>query len=278
MKSIHDFYAKKIKGEKISMVTCYDYTSAMILEKSNVDCVLVGDSGAMTMHGCRDTTGATMAIMRYHTLSVARGIKTKFIIGDLPFMSYRISSAKTREAARDLIQAGAHAVKLEGVNGNLEDIHHLVESGIPVMGHIGLTPQHVLALGGYKVQGKTIDSQQKLISEAKALQDAGCFAIVLECVPSDLARTITKEISIPTIGIGAGNDTDGQVLVFQDLLGLQTEFKPKFVKYFLEGENVLVNSINQYVKEVETKAFPDEAHSFSSSIAEGSPALCTEPV
>lgn len=262
MKSIHDFYAKKAKGEKISMVTCYDYTSAMILEKSNADCILVGDSGAMTMHGCRDTTGATMEIMRYHTLSVSRGIKTKFIIGDLPFMSYRISSAETRKAARDLIQAGAHAVKLEGVDGNLEDIHHLVESGIPVMGHIGLTPQHVLSLGGYKVQGKTVDAQEKLMLQAQALQDAGCFAIVLECVPSALARKITEKINIATIGIGAGNETDGQVLVFQDMLGLQTEFKPKFVKYFVDGEKIFLSGINNYVREVQAKAFPDEAHSF----------------
>jgi 3-methyl-2-oxobutanoate hydroxymethyltransferase len=262
MKSIHDFHTKKSKHEKISMVTCYDYTSAMILEKSNVDCVLVGDSGAMTMHGCKDTTGATLEMMRYHTLSVARGIKSKFIVADMSFMSYRISSAHTREAARDLIQAGAHAVKLEGVDGNLEEIRYLVASGIPVMGHIGLTPQHVHALGGYKVQGKSVDAQHKLVSQAKALEEAGCFSLVLECVPTSLARTITEEIAIPTIGIGAGNVTDGQVLVFQDLLGLQTEFKPKFVKYFLEGEKVFLNSINQYVQEVQVGAFPDDAHAF----------------
>lgn len=262
MKSIHDFYSKKIKGEKISMVTCYDYTSAMILEKSNADCVLVGDSGSMTMHGCRDTTGANVEMMRFFTLSVSRGIKTKFIIADLPFMSYRISPEKTREAARDLIQAGAHAVKLEGVDGNIEDIHHLVQSGIPVMGHIGLTPQHVNTLGGYKVQGKTLDAQQKLIQQAKDLQEAGCFSIVLECVPSPLAQKITKEIAIPTIGIGAGNSTDGQVLVFQDMLGLQTEFKPKFVKYFLDGEKLILNGLNNYVNEVKSASFPDENHSF----------------
>ncbi len=262
MKTVQEFLIKKTKGKKISVVTCYDFTSAMILEKSNVDCVLVGDSGVMTMLGCPNTTGGTMEMMRFLTLSVARGIKSKFIIGDLPFMSYRLSSKKTRQAACELMQAGAHAIKLEGAAGNLEDIRYLVDSGIPMMGHIGLTPQSVHALGGYHVQGKDEDSQRKLLLQAKALQEAGCFSIVLECVPSSLARSITETLSIPTIGIGAGNQTDGQVLVFQDLLGLQTEFKPKFVKYFLQGEKVFLSSINDYVREVETGTFPDDAHSF----------------
>ena len=218
MMNIFDFHEMKKKAEKISMVTCYDYTSARILAKTTVNCLLVGDSVAMTMHGYQDTISATLDMMCLHTAAVSRGVKNKFIIGDLPFLSYRKSLNKNVSAAQALIQSGAHAVKLECAVGNVKLIRHLTDSGIPVMGHIGLTPQFIHMLGGYKIQGKSQDSALRLKEDAYCLQEAGCFALVLECIPASLAKEITQLLSIPTIGVGAGPYTDGQVLVFQDLL------------------------------------------------------------
>ena len=264
MMNIFDFQKMKAAGEKITMVTCYDYTSALILDKTDTDCLLVGDSLAMTMHGFQTTVSATMEMMAMHTAAVARGAKSKFIVGDLPFMAYRKSLSDNVNAVQALMQAGAHAVKLEGVAGNAGLITHLVESGVPVMGHIGLTPQFVHQLGGYKVQGKTDESAKRILEEAKALQQAGCFALVLECVPSEVAAKITQELDIATIGIGAGKDTDGQVLVFQDLLGLNTEFKPKFVKRYLNGAELVAQAVDAYNKEVKEGVFPDAGYSFGS--------------
>jgi 3-methyl-2-oxobutanoate hydroxymethyltransferase len=260
--NIFDFAKKKAAGEKITMITCYDYTSAVILNRTSTDCLLVGDSLAMTMHGHPTTVQATVDIMALHTAAVARGAKDKFIVADLPFGSYRKSLSDNMAAVEAVMQAGAHAVKLEGASGNLGFIRHLVDSGVPVMGHIGLTPQSVHALGGYHVQGKTDESSSRLMEEAEELQRAGCFAVVLECVPSDLAEKITKKLKIATIGIGAGPQTDGQVLVFQDLLGLNTAFKPKFVKQFLNGATLFGDAIEQYNKAVRKGEFPDAGHSF----------------
>lgn len=260
--NIHDFYKMKQAGEKITMVTCYDYTSARLLANTNMDCLLVGDSVAMTMHGFKDTIPATVDMMRLHTAAVSRGAGDKFIISDMPFLTYRSSRTKNVTAVREIIQAGAHAVKLEGAAGNLALIHHLTESGIPVMGHLGLTLQHRHILGGYKVQGKTDDSAKKILDDALALEHAGCFSIVLECMPSEVAQSITQALSIPTIGIGAGADTDGQVLVFQDLLGLNIDFKPKFVKPFMDGSKQVMDSINHYVAEVKAGEFPEHAHCY----------------
>lgn len=262
MLNIFEFQKKKIEQEKISMITCYDFTSAKIIDKTDIDCVLVGDSLSMIIHGCHDTTGATMEMMALHTRAVARGITTKFIIADLPFASYRKSLSETIAAMEVLIRAGAHAVKLEGASGNLSHIQHAVESGIPVMGHLGLTPQHVNMLGGFKVQGKDETSQGKLLCDAKLLEEAGCFAIVLECMPAELAKKITNALSIPTIGIGAGSYTDGQVLVMHDLLGLQTMIKPKFLKHYFNGESSFTNSINCFVSEVKEKLYPAVEHSY----------------
>lgn len=262
MYTIFEFHKKKMLQEKISVITCYDFTSAKIMDKTNIDCVLVGDSLSMVMHGCRDTTGATMEMMALHTKAVARGITNKFIIADLPFASYRKSLNKTISAMEILIRAGAHAVKLEGADGNLNHIRHAVESGIPVMGHLGLTPQHVNTLGGFKVQGKDELSQNKLFNDAKLLEDAGCFSIVLECIPAELAKQITNALSIPTIGIGAGQHTDGQVLVMHDLLGLQTSIQPKFLKQYFNAENAFTNSINCFVREVKTKQYPAVEHCY----------------
>lgn len=261
---IFDFYHKKERGEKISVMTCYDYTSARIVSSTSVDCVLVGDSVAMTMHGFKDTLSATLEMMCFHTAAVSRGIGNKFIISDLPFLSYRKSLSKNVSAAQVLMQAGAHAVKLECAAGNVKLIQHLVESGIPVAGHIGLTPQFIHMLGGYKVQGRTQESAEFLKQEALALQKAGCFTIFLECVPTQLAREITASLSIPTIGIGAGPHTDGQVLVFQDLLGLNVDFKPKFVKTFINGHEQFKDGIESYVQAIQSGEFPQHEHCFES--------------
>ena len=262
MKTVHDFTKKKQTQQKITMITCYDYTSAKVIDKTHVDCVLVGDSGAMVMLGANDTIHATINEMALFTKAVSKGIQNKFIISDMPFMTYRKSLSETIDAVGMLIQAGAQAVKLEGVNGNLDTIKHIVESGVPVMGHIGLTPQHIHTLGGFKVQGKTRSAHMALIKQAKQLETTGCFAVVLECIPMQLGKEITRSLHIPTIGIGAGPDTDGQVLVFHDLLGLQTDFKPKFVKSYLNGAALFTESINQFVHEVQNKLFPLDKHAY----------------
>lgn len=260
--NIFDFAKKKRNGEKITLVTCYDYTSAQILSKTNVDCLLVGDTVAMLMHGYKDTLAATVEMMCMHTSAVSRGASDKFILGDLPFLSYRKSLSKSVDAVQAIMCAGAHAIKLEGASGNLRLIKHLVESGVPVMGHLGLTPQSIATLGGYKVQGKTDASALKIKRDAKLLEDAGCFAIVLECVPQQLAHDITQSLQIPTIGIGAGAVTDGQVLVYQDMLGMFYDFKPKFVKHFLNGGALIKTAIDEYVSAVQTGDFPQHEHSY----------------
>lgn len=263
MMNIFDFDKKKQAGKKITMVTCYDYTSAVLVDRSDVDCILVGDSLAMTMHGFSSTVPATVEMMALHTAAVARGAKDKFIVADLPFLAYRKGLDENIAAVQAVMQAGAHAVKIEGAAGNAALVRHLTESGVPVMGHIGLTPQFVHLLGGYRVQGKTEESANRLKQEALALEAAGAFALVMECVPTLLAAEITQSLRIATIGIGAGAGTDGQVLVFQDLLGLNTDFRPKFVKNFLDGAALVTDALNAYDKAVKTGAFPDANHSFN---------------
>lgn len=258
MKSILEFKQKKHMKEKIAMITCYDYPSAKIIDQSENDCILVGDSVAMVVHGFANTTHATLDMMVMHTAAVARGAKNKLIIGDMPFMSYRKSLSKTLFAVQELICAGAHAIKLEGAIGNEEMIYHIVHSGVPVMGHIGLTPQHIFALGGFKAQGKTEDAKNKLMQQAKDLENAGCFALVLECVPNDIAKKITDTLSIPTIGIGAGPDTDGQVLVFHDLLGFEHGFNPQFLKRFSNIEKIIADGVNDYAVSVKEKRYPND--------------------
>jgi 3-methyl-2-oxobutanoate hydroxymethyltransferase len=260
--NIFDFIKKKNCGDKISMITCYDYTSACILSQTTVDCLLVGDSVAMTMHGFKDTLSATLDMMCFHTAAVGRGAGNKFIVSDLPFLSYRKSLSQNISAAQMLMQAGAHAIKLEGATGNLKLIKHLVESGIPVMGHLGLTPQFIHTLGGYKVQGKTQEAAARLKEDAILLQEAGCFSLVLECIPTQLAKEITESLSIPTIGIGAGPLTDGQVLVFQDLLGLNINFKPKFVKAFVNGFDHIKDGVDTFVNSINLGEFPQNEHCY----------------
>lgn len=260
--NVLDFALKKSQAEKITMVTCYDYSNARILANTTVDCLLVGDSVAMTMHGFKDTVSATLEMMESHTRAVSRGAGKKFIVSDLPFLSYRKSFDYTMDSVQRLMQAGAHAVKLEGAEGNLKLIQHLTESGIPVMGHIGLTPQFIHQLGGFKVQGRSDEGAEALKKQALELQKAGCFSLVLEGVPRELARDITALLCIPSIGIGAGPDTDGQVLVWHDLLGLNLDFKPKFVEAFIDGQEILKNGLNRFVQSVNSGAFPRDEHCY----------------
>jgi 3-methyl-2-oxobutanoate hydroxymethyltransferase len=261
--NIQDFKAKKDAQQKIAMVTCYDYFSARIVEKSHIDCVLVGDSVAMVVHGHETTIMATMDMMVLHTQAVARGLKQQFLISDLPFLSHKISLTQTVENVQSLLRAGAQAVKIEGSDEHTcETISYLVNAGIPVMGHIGLMPQFIHQLGGYKVQGKSQEQAQLLNQQALRLEAAGCFALVIECVPQKVAQSITQSLSIPTIGIGAGPDTDGQVLVWHDLLGLQTDFKLKFVKQFAQTKELMREALNNYANQVHQVHFPEEEHIF----------------
>lgn len=256
------FEKKKQAGEKLSLLTCYDYTSACLIADTELDAILVGDSVAMTMHGFPNTLSATLDMMVYHTKAVRRGAPNKFIISDIPFLRYRSSQSESMNAVLQLMQAGAQSVKIEGAKGNLELIRHLVESGVPVIGHLGLTPQLISTLGGYKIQGKTEKTAQNLMDDAKAMEQAGCFAVVLECVPSLLGKEITTQLTIPTIGIGAGPHTSGQILVWQDMLGLNPKFKTKFVKQFTQGYNLFKQAIEQYIDEINTERFPSDEHSF----------------
>ncbi|WP_347251940.1 3-methyl-2-oxobutanoate hydroxymethyltransferase [Legionella sp.] len=260
---LHDFKRKKQLKSKISMLTCYDYPSARIIAESNIDCVLVGDSVAMAVHGHPTTIMATIDMMELHTQAVARGLTTHFLIADLPFLGHRASLAETIANVKRLLQAGAQAVKIEGGDPDTcQTIAYLVAAGIPIIGHIGLTPQSIHQLGGYKVQGREQDQAALLLQQARNLEAAGCFALVIECVPQQLAKTITDSLAIPTIGIGAGVHTDGQVLVWHDLLGLQTEFKLKFVKQYSQAKEMVLTAINAYAQEVHKAEFPTEEQAF----------------
>lgn len=262
MKTILDFAQSKSRHQKISLVTCYDSTSAKIVAGTNIDAILVGDSVAMTMYGYNDTLNATTAMLEAHVASVRRGAPEKLIVADLPFLAHRGSLDATLESVARVMRAGANAVKIEGIEGSAETIRHIVESGVPVMGHLGLTPQFVHQLGGFKVQGKTEAAGQKIRAHAAALEACGVFALVLECVPSSLASQITGDLQIPTIGIGAGLECDGQILVFQDVLGLNQDFRPKFVRPFLDGAGLFKEALNAYDKAVKEKSFPSAAESF----------------
>lgn len=261
--NIIDFKRKKTLSEKISLITCYDYPSARTIADSTIDAVLVGDSVAMTIYGHDTTVMATMDMMVQHTEAVARGLGKQLLISDLPFLAHRISTADTIRNVRRLMQAGAHAIKIENADEHTcAMIKTIVTAGVPVMGHIGLTPQSVHQLGGYKVQGKQQAHAERLIEQARALETAGCFALVIECVPQDLALQITQTLNIPTIGIGAGAYTDGQILVWHDLLGLQTEFLPRFAKQFIQAKPMLLEALNKYVSDVTHASFPAPEHTY----------------
>lgn len=259
---ITDLKKAKTLNNKLTMVTCYDYWTAKIIAKTDLDLILVGDSLAMVMHGHPTTLPATIDLMCLHTQAVSRGAPNKLIIGDMPFLSYRKSLDQSMSAVEKLMQSGCHAIKLEGGKGNEQIIEHIIQSGVSVFGHIGLTPQSIHHLGGHKIQGTHPDQRKALLEEAKLIESLGCSALVLECVPEALAKTITDEISIPTIGIGAGRYVDGQVLVLQDLLGMDPEFAPKFLKTYLKGFELLHDSLNAYHHEVKQGIYPAIEHCY----------------
>ncbi len=268
--TIHELRRMKESGEKIAMVTAYDATAARIVADAEVDAVLVGDSLGMVVQGHETTLPVTLEQMIYHAAAVRRGLARSsgraHLVGDMPFGSYQASADEAVKAAtRFVSEGGVEAVKLEGGSEFVEVIHRIARAGIPVMGHIGLTPQSVHRMGGYVVQGKDPEKAQQILRDARALEMAGCYAIVLECIPAELARIVTAQLRIPTIGIGAGPHCDGQVLVLHDLLGLDPSFTPKFVKRFAELGLAAHGAVSSYVGEVKDRRFPAEEHSFHST-------------
>lgn len=258
--------AMKEKGEKISMLTCYDYTTACLMEEAGINAILIGDSLGMTMMGYNDTLPVTVDDIIHHCASVSRGLKDTFLVADMPFMSYQTSvEDAVRNAGRLIKEGHAQAVKLEGGATVCDQIRAIVKADIPVVAHIGLTPQSINAFGGFKVQGKNVTRALQILEDAKAVEEAGAFMVTLECVPEELATLISKELSIPTIGIGAGNGCDGQVLVYQDMLGMFSGLKPKFVKHFANIGEEMKNAFKAYDSEVKSKAFPAEEHNFAIS-------------
>jgi 3-methyl-2-oxobutanoate hydroxymethyltransferase len=253
----------KAKGERITMVTAYDATFARLVEEGGADAILVGDSLGMVIQGGENTLAVTLEDIIYHTRAVRRGAKQAHVIADMPFMSYQDDPVQAlRSAGRLVKEGGAESVKLEGGDDVAPHVEKIVRAGIPVMGHVGLTPQSVHAMGGFKVQGKRADAAERILKDAKALENAGCYAIVLEGMPIELARVITQSLEIPTIGIGAGVDCDGQVLVIYDLLGMNLEFKPKFVKRFAELGKDIPAAVAKFKEEIASAVFPAESHTF----------------
>jgi 3-methyl-2-oxobutanoate hydroxymethyltransferase len=262
--TITSFKAAKEKGERISMLTAYDYTTATLLEEAGVDSLLVGDSLGMVMLGYENTLRVTMDEMIHHTRAVARGRRRALLIGDMPFLSYHVSPEEAvRNAGRFVQEGNAQAVKLEGGQDVLDKIRAILKAQIPVLGHLGLTPQSVHAMGGFKLQGKNLETARRIIDDALLLQDAGVFGIVLEGIPAELARIVTEKLEIPTIGIGAGPHCDGQVLVIQDLLGMFRQMRPKFVKTYDQLGDGTVAAVREYIREVRSGTFPGPEHSFT---------------
>lgn len=256
--------AKKTRKEKITMLTSYDYSTAAMVDEAGIDMILVGDSLGMVVLGYETTLPVSMEDMLHHTQAVSRACHNCMVVGDMPFMSYHVSIEEAvRNAGRFVKDAGAQSVKLEGGVERVDTVKAILDAQIPVMGHIGLTPQSINQLGGFKVQGKDIETARKLINDAKALDKAGVFSIVLECVPTELARRISEEVSVPTIGIGAGAYCDGQVLVINDMLGMFKGHIPKFVKKYANLEPVILKALEQYKHEVEESIFPGEEHGFT---------------
>lgn len=264
--TVATFLQMKGQGQKIVEITAYDYSTAKIMEASGVNAILVGDSLGMTMLGYETTLPVTMEDMIHHSAAVARACKDTMVIMDMPFMSYQTSVYDAvANAGRLMKEAKGHAVKLEGGAAVVEQIRAIVDSGIPVQAHIGMTPQSVNAFGGFKVQGKGEAAAKQLLLDAYAVQQAGAFSVVLECVPPKLAALISKKLTIPTVGIGAGAGCDGQVLVYQDMLGMSLDFTPKFVKTFADAGQVMIQGVKDYIKEVQEGTFPEDAHSFVKS-------------
>jgi 3-methyl-2-oxobutanoate hydroxymethyltransferase len=251
------------QGEKITVLTAYDYTFARLIDSAGVDVILVGDSLGSIVSGYSNTLPVTMDEMVYHTRAVRRGVEKALLVADMPFMSYQVDAAEARRNAGRLVkEGGAQAVKLEGGEQIADTLRSIVAIDVPVMGHVGLTPQSVHRMGGFKVQGKEAEQAERILADAHAVADAGAFALVLECVPATLAKRITEEVAIPTIGIGAGVDCDGQVLVIHDILGLCEKYSPKFVKRFADVGDTVRSGIADYIREVQEGTFPASEHSF----------------
>jgi 3-methyl-2-oxobutanoate hydroxymethyltransferase len=262
--TLHDLQAMKERGEPITMLTAYDFPTAMLVDRAGIDIALVGDSLGMVVHGLETTLPVTMDMMILHTQAVRRGLKRALLVGDMPFMSYQASAEDAkRNAARFLAEGGADAVKLEGGQHMAQTVRALVEVGIAVQGHIGLTPQSISAFGGFKTQGKSAEAARKLLDDARALEDAGAFSIVLEAIPAKLAALITASVSIPTIGIGAGAGCDGQVLVTHDLLGLFDRHTPKFVRQYAAIGKTMQAAFEQYKADVQAGIFPAEENTYA---------------
>lgn len=261
--TVSTFKMQKENKDKITMLTAYDYSTAKLIDEAGVNGILVGDSLGMVMLGYEDTLSVTMEDMIHHIKAVTRGAKNALVVGDMPFMSYQTSVYDAVKNAGRLVQEGhCQAVKLEGGESVCPQIKAIVEASIPVMAHIGLTPQSVNAFGGFKVQGKSEEAAKRILQEAKAVEKAGAFAVVLECIPDKLAKIITEEINIPTIGIGAGSDCDGQILVYQDMLGMFGGLKPKFVKRFANVGEEMTKAFKGYIEETKAKTFPAKEHCF----------------
>jgi 3-methyl-2-oxobutanoate hydroxymethyltransferase len=257
--TIRTIINKKRKSERIVELTAYDYPSAMLAEESAVDLILVGDSLGMVVLGYENTLQVTLEDIIYHTKAVRRGAKNSFVIADMPFMSYQVSKEQALESAGRIIQeTNAQAVKLEGGGRMVETVAFITSAGIPVQAHLGLTPQSINQIGGYRLQGKTEESAKKMLDDAKSLEDAGAFSLILECIPEELAGFISHELTIPTIGIGAGKLTDGQVLVFHDLLGYSRGYLPKFVRKYENLADVIKNAIDHYADDVRNGRFPGD--------------------
>lgn len=253
----------KFDKEKITMLTAYDFMTAKMVDAGGVDAILVGDSAANVMAGFETTLPITLDQMIYHTQCVVRGVNRALVVADLPFGTYQSNSEKALESAvRMMKEGGAHAIKIEGGKEISDSITKIVQAGIPVMGHLGLTPQSIYQFGTYKVRAKEEAEAEKLISDAKLLEELGCFALVLEKIPSNLAKKVTESISIPTIGIGAGADCDGQVLVYHDMVGMNKDFAPKFLRRYLDLYTEITDAVSQYVKDVKEVQFPNEKESY----------------
>ncbi len=258
------FRKAKEEGKPLAMLTAYDYSTAKLMDEAGINGILVGDSLGMTMLGYEDTLPVTMDDMVHHTKAVSRGVKNALVVGDMPFMSFHLSPEQAVENAGRLVkEGGAQAVKLEGGALFCPEVEAIVRASIPVMGHLGLTPQSINAFGGFKVQGKSREAAQRIVDDARALEAAGAFAIVLECIPAKLAELVTAAVNVPTIGIGSGAGCDGQILVYQDMLGMFSDLTPKFVKRFAEVGQMMTQAFTDYCTEVENRTFPAPEHTYS---------------
>jgi len=263
--TVATLYKMKERGEKITFLTCYDYPTALLEDEAGIDIILVGDSGGMTVLGYETTLPVTMEEMIILTSAVTRAVKYAFVVGDMPYMSYQISIEDAIRNSGRFMAVGCDAIKLEGGARVQDTVQAIVKAGIPVMGHIGLTPQSYTQLGGFKVQGKTADSAKALVEDAKALEDAGVFSILIECVPAKVGKLITENVSVPTLGLGAGADTDGQIVIVHDMIGFFAKFRPKFVKQYCNLTEILLNAFKSYVEDVKSGEFPKPEHFYKIS-------------